>query len=112
MGLLAEDLKRWKKVASPEPPSVSDGDPLGKLRGELERYAGAETSLEKEASEADYERLYTLHKNVESAYRGAVKAGKKPEADKALDKFSSWRYLKGAPGEPGDLTPLPEPEEK
>ncbi len=110
MGLLAGDLERWLKTASVAP--VEGENPIIRLRAELEQYAGAEISLTKEASDADYERLYTMHKNVEAAYRGAVKVGKKPEADAILDKFANWKYLKGAPGEPDDLHPLPAPDEK
>jgi hypothetical protein len=111
MGLLAADLKRLRsKTASEAPPKPVRQ--IENLRDELERYAGAEHSLQKEASAQDHERLFVLHGNVETTYREAVKIGKRKEANVLLDKFAGWTYLKGSPGVPGDMTPFPVPDEK
>ena len=87
-------------------------NPVDVLRSKLAEHAGLEVSTEKTASTEDNGRLYELHREVEMVYRAAVKVGRRPEADALLDKFAGWRYLKGQPGEPGDMTPLPAPEEK
>ena len=87
-------------------------NPVDILRSRLAEHAGFETATEKTASADDHGRLYALHREDEMIYRAAVKLGKRPEADALLDKFAGWRYLKGQPGEPGDMTPLPAPEEK
>ena len=115
MGLLSADLERYRarhqKQAGelkPEKPVM----PLDILQSRLAECAGMEQSTEKTASAQDLERLYALHREVEQAYRTSVKTGKRPEADAMLDKFSGWRYLKGQPGEPGDMSPLPAPEKK
>lgn len=118
MGLLSADLelhrRSIKKIASVKPheEDVAQPTPVDSLKIAIELYAGADHGSEKTASDADLKRLHVLHKGVESSYREAVKAGKKVEADQLLDKFSGWRWLKGAPGEPGDLHPLPAPDEK
>ena len=103
-------MNGMKKEASEE--TSVHPPPLEFLRVALECFAGADASLEKSASEKDTVRLYQLHEEVEKSYRSAVKAGKRNEADALLGKFSGWRYLKGMPGEAGDLHPLPAPEEK
>lgn len=87
-------------------------NPVDVLRSKLAEHAGLEAASEKTASADDDGRLYELHREVEMVYRAAVKLGKRPEADALLDKFAGWRYLKGQPGEPGDMTPLPAPEGK
>lgn len=87
-------------------------DPVDVLRSKLAEHAGLQSATEKTASAEDNSRLYELHREVEMVYRASVKLGKRPEADALLDKFAGWRYLKGQPGEAGDLTPLPAPEEK
>lgn len=111
MGLLAADLSRFKaKTAAEVPPKPVKQ--LEDLRDELERYAGAETSLQKEAAEEDHTRLFILHGNVEKTYREVVKIGKRKEANALLGKFSGWTYLKGSPGVPGDMHPFPTPDEK
>jgi hypothetical protein len=117
MGLLSADLDRHrthlrvngdtKQASHPALPSAVES-----LRSSLERFAGAEASLEKSASDKDHERLWRIHEEVEKAYRRSVKEGRKTEADALLDKFAGWQYLKGMPGEAGDLHPLPAPEEK
>ena len=78
----------------------------------LDRYAGACSTIEKSASENDSEKLWTLHGEVEKDYRWAVREGKRAEANELIDKYAGWAYLKGAPGEPGDLHPFPAPDEK
>jgi len=92
--------------------SIMKPDPVESLRAALELYAGATQAIEKTAGETEHQRLWTLHGQAETAYRNAVKLGKRPEANAMLDKFAGWSYLKGQPGEPGDLHPLPAPEEK
>jgi hypothetical protein len=126
MGLLSFDLQyhrksAMRKVDLPKVAFELDAKPAAAqepqskvetLQAALELFAGAERGTEKTADTKDLDRLYDLHRKVESEYRLAVKCGKKPDADALLDKFSGWRYLKGAPGEPGDMHPLPAPEEK
>lgn len=118
MGLLSADLevhrRSIKKIAAVKPheEDVALPGPVDQLKIAIELYAGAGQGSEKVASESDLKHLYNLHKGVESSYRETVKAGRKVEADQLLDKFSGWRWLKGAPGEPGDLHPLPAPDEK
>jgi len=118
MGLLSADLEVYrrsiKKVAAVKPheEDVVLPGPVDHLKIAIELYAVADQGAEKTASDVDLKHLHSLHKGVESSYREAVKAGKKVETDQLLDKFSGWRWLKGAPGEPGDLHPLPAPVEK
>lgn len=100
-----------KKEASVFVP-IKGINPVDILRSKLAEHAGLEAAMEKTASADDNGHLYALHREVEMVYRAAVKLGKRPEADKLLDKFAGWRYLKGQPGEAGDMTPLPVPEEK
>lgn len=113
MGLLSADLDRYRarhaKTASPAKETLSV-EPLALLQSRVAEYAGMGHATEKTASSAELERLYALHREVEQAYRASVKVGRRADADAILDKFSGWRYLKGQPSEPGDLTPLPAPE--
>lgn len=115
MGLLSADLERYRirhaKTAG-EVPLEKPVTPLDILQSRLAEYAGMGQATEKTASSQDLERMYAIHREVEQAYRAAVKVGKRPEADAALDKFSGWRYLKGQPGEPGDMKPFPAPDSK
>lgn len=114
MGLLAADLARYRsaRAGTVKTAAAPVSDPVGFLRIGLEAFTGAQVVLEKSASPEDYHRLYTMHREIERAYRESVKIGKKPEADEILSKFSGWSWLRGAPGEPGDWTPLPAPDEK
>lgn len=119
MGLLSVDLERHRsgirKVATIEkatPVMQKKASTLDILKVCLEQFAGADTAMEKSASEEDRSRLFILHESVEVAYRDAVKAGKRPDADALTEKFAGWKYLKGQPGEAGDLHPFPAPGEK
>jgi hypothetical protein len=118
MGLLAADLERLRShMNAPaarisKTASMSKPEPVETLRAALELYAGATQATEKTAGDDEHKRLWTLHLQAEAAYRNAVKLGKRVEASAVLDKFAGWSYLKGQPGEPGDLHPLPAPEEK
>lgn len=86
--------------------------PLDILKVCLEQHAGAAASLQKTASDEECTYLYDLHRAVERAYRLTVKVGKRPEANALLDKFAGWVYLKGQPGEAGDMHPFLAPGEK
>jgi hypothetical protein len=119
MGLLSADLERHRsglrKVSHIEkatPVIQKKASAMDILKICLEQFAGADTAMEKSASDDDRSRLFTLHEAVETAYRESVKAGKRPEADTLVDKFAGWKYLKGQPGEAGDLHPFPAPGEK
>lgn len=119
MGLLSVDLERHRSglrkvsyIEKATPVMQKKASILDILKVCLEQFAGADTAMEKSASEADRGRLFTLHEAVEVAYRESVKAGKRPEADLEIDKFAGWKYLKGQPGEAGDLHPFPAPGEK
>lgn len=96
-----------KPEAPPPPPT-----PIDLFKVCLEQHAGAANSLDKTASDQDFGHLYALHRAVETAYRGCVKVGKRPEANAMLEKFSGWSYLKGQPGEAGDMHPFVLPGEK
>jgi hypothetical protein len=119
MGLLSADLQRHRTslvksafLVKADQPKEKRASAVDVLRATLEQYAGADRSIEKSASQEDHTRLYNLHRAVEASYREAVKAGKRSEADTELSKFSGWAYLKGQPGEEGDLHPFPVPAEK
>ena len=112
MGLLTADLDRYRRALPKSASFAQKPGAVEVLRNALEKFSGADSVLEKAASAEDSARLWELHKAAEAAYREAVKAGKKPEADATLDKFSGWKWLKGAPGEPGDLHPMPAPDEE
>lgn len=119
MGLLSVDLERHRagirKVSYIEkvtPVAKKTASSLDTLKVCLEQFAGADTAMEKAASEEDRSRLFALHQAVETAYRETVKAGKRPDADALIEKFAGWKYLKGQPGEAGDLHPFPAPGEK
>jgi len=119
MGLLSADLDRHRsgigKVAfltKASEPAIKRPTPSELLKICLEQYTGATQTLEKSATETDYRYLHDLHKAVEAAYRSAVKLGKRDEADKVVEKFAEWKYLKGQPGQEGDLHPFPVPNEK
>lgn len=119
MGLLSVDLERHRagirKMASIEKAdliALPKPGILDLLKTCLEQYVGAEQTLEKAAIEDDHKYLFKLHEAVEASYRNAVKIGKRPEADKMLEKFAGWKYLKGQPGEVGDFHPFPAPDEK
>jgi hypothetical protein len=119
MGLLSADLERHRSglrkvsyIEKATPVIQQKASTLDILKVCLEQFAGADAAMEKSASEPDRSRLFTLHEAVEVAYRESVKAGKRPDADTMLDKFAGWKYLKGQPGETGDLHPFPAPGEK
>jgi hypothetical protein len=118
MGLLAADLERLRShMNAPvarisKTASMAKPEPVETLRSALELYAGAAQATEKTAGDDEHKRLWSLHEQAEAAYRNAVKLGKRVEASAVLDKFAGWSYLKGQPGEQGDLHPLPAPEEK
>lgn len=119
MGLLSADLERHRSglrkvsfIEKATPVIQKKASAMDTLKVCLEQFAGADTAMEKAASEEDRGRLFILHEAVEVAYRESVKAGKRPEADALTDKFAGWKYLKGQPGEAGDLHPFPAPGEK
>lgn len=117
MGLMAADLERHRsrlttKTASERPMARIEPNALIQLEMNLDRYAGATTTLDKSASEETHQKLWASHEDVEKCYRWASKEGRRIEANKLIDKYAGWAYLKGQPGEPGDLHPLPAPDEK
>lgn len=125
MGLMAADLERHRsrlttKTASERPMVRTEPKALTVLEMGLDRYAGAIVALEKSASIADphrnpdddHQKLWSIHEDVEKCYRMVCKEGRRIEANKLIDKYAGWAYLKGQPGEPGDLHPLPAPDEK
>lgn len=126
MSLMAADLERHRgkfitKAAADRSAVLIEPKALSVLELELDRYAGAMVAMEKSASgpldphrdlTQDHRKLWAIHEAVEKDYRWACKEGKRDEANKLIDKYAGWAYLKGQPGEPGDLHPLPAPDEK
>lgn len=93
------DKSFWEDLLKEAPPTTKPEtkEAAALLKAALERFRTKKQAMAKTASDKDYSELFQLHHGVHAAYGEAVRSGRRTEANKALDGFEGWEYLKGMP---------------